>query len=80
MATLSQVALLEMAREVLQVCQDDEYDLQDIIADLTMSKSTEITINRIFDGQVNERYKRESINCSLMELIILTQLLSGFCR
>ncbi|KAH7033775.1 hypothetical protein BKA57DRAFT_476834 [Linnemannia elongata] len=55
MATLSQVALLEMAREVLQVCQDDEYDLQHIIADLTITKSTEVTINRIFDGQLKKR-------------------------
>ncbi|KAF9548733.1 hypothetical protein EC957_005666 [Mortierella hygrophila] len=59
MATLSQVALLEMAREVLQVCQEDEYDLQDIIADLTTTKSTEITINRIFDGQLMKRGARQ---------------------
>ncbi|KAF9153982.1 Mitochondrial ATPase complex subunit atp10 [Linnemannia schmuckeri] len=51
MATLSQVDLLDMAREVLQVCQDDEYDLQDIIADLTVTKSAQVTINRIFDGE-----------------------------
>ncbi|KAG0295723.1 putative monocarboxylate transporter mch1 [Linnemannia gamsii] len=51
MATLSQVDLLEMAREVLLVCQDGKHTLQDIIADLTVTKSAQITINRIFDGQ-----------------------------
>ncbi|KAG0288267.1 putative monocarboxylate transporter mch1 [Linnemannia gamsii] len=55
MATLSQVDLLEMAREVLLVCQDGEYNLQDIIADLTISRSAQVTINRIFDGQFTKR-------------------------
>ncbi|KAG9064818.1 hypothetical protein KI688_003078 [Linnemannia hyalina] len=59
MAALSQVALLEMAREVLQVCHDNEYDLQDIIADLTTTKSTEVTINRIFDGQLMKKGARQ---------------------
>ncbi|KAF9124098.1 hypothetical protein BGW39_008441 [Mortierella sp. 14UC] len=49
MATLTQVQLLDMAREVLHVCAD--HNLQDIIEDLTISKSAEATINRIFDGQ-----------------------------
>ncbi|KAG0273318.1 hypothetical protein BGZ95_010865 [Linnemannia exigua] len=49
MATLSQVQLLDMAREVLHVCAD--HNLQEIIEDLTISRSAEATINRIFDGQ-----------------------------
>ncbi|KAF9924558.1 hypothetical protein FBU30_005505 [Linnemannia zychae] len=49
MAALSQVKLLDMAREVLLVTE--EYSLQDIIKDLTISQSAEATINRIFDGQ-----------------------------
>jgi len=50
MTGLSQVQLLDMAREVLIVCS--HCSLQDIITDLTMSKSAEVTINRILDGQV----------------------------
>jgi len=42
--------LLDMAREVLAVCQDRP--LRDIIEDLTITHSSEQTINRIFDGQV----------------------------
>ncbi|KAF8940655.1 hypothetical protein BGZ58_005391 [Dissophora ornata] len=45
----SDVELLDMAREVLAVCSDRS--LKDIIEDLTMTKSSEMTINRIFDGQ-----------------------------
>ena len=54
MTTLSQVELLDMAREVLVVCS--HCSLQDIITDLTISKSAEATINRIFDGQVDLNY------------------------
>ncbi|KAF9940289.1 Mitochondrial ATPase complex subunit atp10 [Modicella reniformis] len=43
------VELLDMARDVLYVCND--YPLKDIIEDLTMTRSSEVTINRIFDGQ-----------------------------
>lgn len=42
--------LLDMAREVLAVCQDRS--LRDIIEDLSITHSSEQTINRIFDGQV----------------------------
>ncbi|KAF9911798.1 hypothetical protein EC991_002100 [Linnemannia zychae] len=49
MATLTQVQLLNMAHEVLQVCAD--HKVQDIIEDLTITGSSEATINRIFDGQ-----------------------------
>ncbi|KAG0294253.1 hypothetical protein BGZ98_001840 [Dissophora globulifera] len=45
----SDVELLDMAREVLSVCSTSS--LKDIIEDLTMTGSSEMTINRIFDGQ-----------------------------
>ncbi|KAI1310787.1 putative monocarboxylate transporter mch1 [Mortierella claussenii] len=45
----SDVELLDMAREVLSVCSDRP--LRDIIDDLVITKSSEATINRIFDGQ-----------------------------
>ncbi|KAF9163720.1 putative monocarboxylate transporter mch1 [Mortierella sp. AD011] len=47
--TPSDVELLDMAREVLAVCSHQS--LKDIINDLTITKSSEITINRILDGQ-----------------------------
>lgn len=46
----SNLQLLDMAREVLLVCCDKS--LGDILQDLTMTRSSEVTINRIFDGQV----------------------------
>jgi hypothetical protein len=46
----SDVELLDMAREVLLVCSDRS--LKDIIEDLTITGSSELTINRIFDGMV----------------------------
>ncbi|KAF9093736.1 Mitochondrial ATPase complex subunit atp10 [Mortierella sp. AD031] len=58
MTTLSQVELLDMAREVLVVCS--HCSLQDIITDLTISKSAEVTINRIFDGQFLKEIDSES--------------------
>ncbi|KAK3841855.1 MAG: hypothetical protein J3R72DRAFT_149551 [Linnemannia gamsii] len=58
MATLSQVQLLDMAREVLHVCAD--HNLQEIIEDLTISRSAEATINRIFDGQFLRKSTPES--------------------
>ncbi|KAF8982422.1 hypothetical protein BGZ46_001315 [Entomortierella lignicola] len=45
----SDVELLEMAREVLAMCTD--HSLKDIITDLTITKSSELTINRIFDNK-----------------------------
>ncbi|KAF9181252.1 hypothetical protein BGZ50_005620 [Haplosporangium sp. Z 11] len=47
--TPSDAQLLDMAREVLVVCQS--CSLKDIIEDLTMTRSSQRTINRIFDGQ-----------------------------
>ncbi|GJJ76046.1 survival of motor neuron-related-splicing factor 30 [Entomortierella parvispora] len=47
--TPSNFQLLDMAREVLLVCCDKS--LGDILTDLAMTRSSEITINRIFDGQ-----------------------------
>jgi hypothetical protein len=79
MATLSQVDLLEMAREVLLVCQDGEHTLQNIIADLTVTKSAQITINRIFDGQVNERSRAKNLQLLLLRRInTAAALLVGF--
>ncbi|KAF9114423.1 hypothetical protein BGX27_010894 [Mortierella sp. AM989] len=45
----SDVELLEMAREVLSVCSD--HSLKDVISDLTITRSSELTINRILDRQ-----------------------------
>ena len=52
----SDVELLDMAREVLAVCSDRS--LKDIIEDLTMTGSSEMTINRTFDGQVISKEPR----------------------
>ncbi|KAK3827785.1 MAG: hypothetical protein J3Q66DRAFT_321084 [Benniella sp.] len=49
-AALSDVKLLDLAREVLTVCSD--CPLKDIIEDLTITGSSELTINRILDGQI----------------------------
>ncbi|KAF8928400.1 hypothetical protein BGZ52_003370 [Haplosporangium bisporale] len=46
---LSPIELLDMAREVLNVCSD--HALKDILEDLEITNSSEQTINRIFDGQ-----------------------------
>jgi len=50
----SNLQLLDMAREVLLVCCDKS--LGDILQDLAMTRSSEITINRIFDGQVMSKW------------------------
>ncbi|KAF9350124.1 hypothetical protein BGX34_001389 [Mortierella sp. NVP85] len=49
-AALSDVKLLDLAREVLTVCSD--CPLKDIIEDLSITGSSELTINRILDGQI----------------------------
>ncbi|KAG0230608.1 hypothetical protein B0O80DRAFT_444442 [Mortierella sp. GBAus27b] len=49
--TLSEVELLDMAREVLTICTDNSLKLKEIIEDLTITKSSQLTINRILDGQ-----------------------------
>ena len=46
----SNIQLLDMARDVLAVCCD--HSLKDVLADLELTGSSELTINRIFDGQV----------------------------
>lgn len=51
---LSPTELLDMAREVLNVCSD--HALKDILEDLEITNSSEQTINRILDGQVNTRF------------------------
>lgn len=50
---LSPTELLDMAREVLNVCS--HHALKDILEDLEITNSSEQTINRILDGQVNTR-------------------------
>lgn len=47
---LSEIQLLDLAREVLSVCND--HSLKDVIEDLTITRNSEQTINRILDGQV----------------------------
>lgn len=51
---LSPTELLDMAREVLNVCS--HHALKDIVEDLEITNSSELTINRILDGQVNTRF------------------------
>ncbi|KAG0013941.1 hypothetical protein BGZ81_000755 [Podila clonocystis] len=50
---LSPTELLDMAREVLNVCS--HYALKDILEDLEITNSSEQTVNRILDGQFLKR-------------------------
>ncbi|KAG0205853.1 hypothetical protein BGX28_002588 [Mortierella sp. GBA30] len=60
--------ILDMAREVLAVCQD--HSLLDIINDLAITHSSEQTINRIFDGQVEDRCKLINVvHVKIMQVI-----------
>ncbi|KAF9431238.1 Mitochondrial ATPase complex subunit atp10 [Podila epigama] len=58
-ATLSDSELLDMAREVLNVCNKP---LKDVLADLEITGSSEQTINRILDGEVSLDAKEFLIN------------------
>ncbi|CAO3566824.1 unnamed protein product [Mortierella alpina] len=61
--------LLDMAREVLAVCQDRS--LRDIIEDLTITRSSEQTINRIFDGQFLKALVAEVTTAPSQDVVIL---------
>ncbi|KAF9573295.1 hypothetical protein EC968_008835 [Mortierella alpina] len=61
--------LLDMAREVLAVCQDRS--LRDIIEDLSITHSSEQTINRIFDGQFLKALVAEAIAAPSQDVVIL---------
>ncbi|KAF9959738.1 hypothetical protein BGZ72_008877 [Mortierella alpina] len=61
--------LLDMAREVLAVCQDRS--LRDIIEDLTITHSSEQTINRIFDGQFLKARVTEATAAPSQDVVIL---------
>ncbi|KAF9967480.1 putative monocarboxylate transporter mch1 [Mortierella alpina] len=61
--------LLDMAREVLAVCQDRS--LRDIIEDLTITHSSEQTINRIFDGQFLKALAAEVAAAPSQDVVIL---------
>ncbi|KAF9284283.1 hypothetical protein BGZ74_001756 [Mortierella antarctica] len=53
---LSPTELLDMAREVLNVCS--HHALKDIVEDLEITNSSELTINRILDGQFLKKVER----------------------
>ncbi|KAF9278777.1 hypothetical protein BGZ68_008349 [Mortierella alpina] len=61
--------LLDMAREVLAVCQDRS--LRDIIEDLSITHSSEQTINRIFDGQFLKALVAEATAAPSQDVVIL---------
>ncbi|KAG9321825.1 hypothetical protein KVV02_007139 [Mortierella alpina] len=61
--------LLDMAREVLAVCQDRS--LRDIIEDLSITHSSEHTINRIFEGQFLKALVAEATPAPSQDVVIL---------